>query len=41
VRLCDPMEARLVGFVTFKGATCNYAELVFVAEDGPFNTTSV
>lgn len=38
---CDPMIARLVGFVMFKGALCNYAELVFVAEDGPFNTTSV
>ena len=38
---CDPMEARLVAFVTFKGVLCNYAELVFVAEDGPFNTTSV
>jgi hypothetical protein len=38
---CKPMEARLVTFVMFKGVLCNYAELVFVAEDGPFNTTSV
>jgi hypothetical protein len=38
---CDPMNARLVTFVMFKGVLCNYAELVFVAEDGPFNTTSV
>jgi hypothetical protein len=40
-RWCDPMSARLVTFVMFKGVLCNYAELVFVAEDGPFNTTSV
>src|SRR4051794_17882969 len=38
-RWCDPMKARLVTFVMFKGVLCNYAELVFVAEDGPFNTT--
>lgn len=38
---CDPMIARLVSFVMFRGVLCNYAELVFVAEDGPFNTTSV
>lgn len=37
----DPMYARLVGFVMFKGVLCNYAELVVVVEDGPFNTTSV
>jgi hypothetical protein len=40
-RWCDPMTARLVTFVMFKAVLCNYAELVFVAEDGPFNTTSV
>jgi hypothetical protein len=40
-RWCTPMAARLVTFVMFKGILCNYAELVFVAEDGPFNTTSV
>jgi hypothetical protein len=40
-RWCEPMNARLVTFVMFKGVLCNYAELVFVAEDGPFNTTSV
>jgi hypothetical protein len=40
-RWCTPMSARLVTFVMFKGILCNYAELVFVAEDGPFNTTSV
>jgi hypothetical protein len=40
-RWCDPMNARLVTFVMFKGVLCNYAELVFVAEDGPFSTTSV
>ncbi|MFL6310584.1 MAG: hypothetical protein ACJ71W_00635 [Terriglobales bacterium] len=38
---CTPMSARMVTFVMFKGVLCNYAELVFVAEDGPFNTTSV
>lgn len=37
----DPMSARQVTFVMFKGALCNYAELVVVVEDGPFNTTSV
>jgi hypothetical protein len=38
---CDPMQARMVTFVMFKGVLCNYAELVFVAEDFPNNTTSV
>jgi hypothetical protein len=37
----DPMQARMVTFVMFKGVLCNYAELVFVAEDFPNNTTSV
>jgi hypothetical protein len=38
---CDPMVARVVDYRTFKGVLCNHATLAVVAEDGPFNTTSV
>jgi hypothetical protein len=38
---CDPMAARVVDYRTFKGVLCNHATLAVVAEDGPFNTTSV
>jgi hypothetical protein len=38
---CDPMIARVVDYRMFKGLLCNHATLALVAEDGPFNTTSV
>jgi hypothetical protein len=38
---CSSMSARMVGYVSFCGVLCHYAELVIVPSDGPNSTTSV
>jgi hypothetical protein len=38
---CSSMSARQVGYVSFQGVLCHYAELVIVPSDGPNSTTSV
>jgi hypothetical protein len=38
---CSSMSARMVGYVTFCGVLCHYAELIIVPSDGPNSTTSV
>jgi len=35
-----PMQARAIGYVSFQGVLCHYAELVFVPKDGPNPTRS-
>jgi hypothetical protein len=39
-RWATAMKARVVGYVTFQGALCHYAELVIVTDDGPNATRS-